>query len=456
VIKEFWRLKIKHDARGVEKGRPREDMQEYFYNFLKSKFGIQAKIIEFAYNFVDALAKFQYDADCELFNKVLSGQLCEDAYHEQVALMDGLQTSILKADKSNNGGRVSGSIGRVEFLKLILKRFPFKTDDDHAALKAALAGDTGMELNINYKPLFGETKDGDQSKFVETLRDQQLYEVLQVYTEIEDAVRRVVARECNGEAFLAPGEVFEAGDSEGSFMVTFGHVRHGISDMDDAMPSAVIERVVLAGIGTGATDGPPSDFREVALEDFMIRVRSIVIHRYSKSMAEAEAARQARFVRSLPPNERRRITEVFKEMDRDHSGALDKDELGELLEKTYGMTMTDDELAKLLEEVDEGGDGHVSLNEFMTGMATVPALKYAGQVFEWRIMFQRFDTDDSGEVDGEEVKELVLDVLGDDADDEDVAQLLELLANDDDDDGVVDGVTWEQFLSAMSLLDSDD
>ena len=45
---------------------------------------------------------------------------------------------------------------------------------------------------IHYTKLFEENRDGDQGKFAETLRDQQLYDVMSTYPMMEDAIRRAV------------------------------------------------------------------------------------------------------------------------------------------------------------------------------------------------------------------------------------------------------------------------
>ena len=43
-------------------------------------------IVEHAYNILDALRRYVDDADCELFLKVLEGNLCEQAFYDQVCL----------------------------------------------------------------------------------------------------------------------------------------------------------------------------------------------------------------------------------------------------------------------------------------------------------------------------------------------------------------------------------
>jgi hypothetical protein len=81
LIKGFWEYKGKMDEK---KKAPRLSVPDRLYEYMQSKYGVQQVIVEMGYNLVDALKRFQYDADCELFHKVLFGELCEDAYYDQV------------------------------------------------------------------------------------------------------------------------------------------------------------------------------------------------------------------------------------------------------------------------------------------------------------------------------------------------------------------------------------
>ena len=62
---------------------------------------------------------------------------------------------------------------------------------------------------------------------------------------------------------------------------------------------------------------------------------------------------------------------AFNKYDADGSGAIDKEELGEL-SKELGHELTPDELDKALKDLDLNGDGVIDMNEFsrwwFTGM----------------------------------------------------------------------------------------
>lgn len=174
------------------------------------------------------------------------------------------------------------------------------------------------------------------------------------------------------------------------------------------------------------------------------------VQRYSKPRTETDEQLEAKFVRSLPAEEREAIAKCFNEMDVDFSGSLNYEELSALLQKTYGMSPSDAELTTIIQAVDKSGDGVVSLDEFITAMATIPELRLAGDIFKWRAAFEKFDSDGSGFVDGDELLEMVKDLSGDAASsNEDIQSIMEQL--DESNDGEV---SWPEFLQVMKTMNS--
>ena len=51
------------------------------------------------------------------------------------------------------------------------------------------------------------------------------------------------------------------------------------------------------------------------------------------------------------------------------------------------MTPTREQLGRLMAAVDRSGDGFISLDEFIEGMATVPELQNAADVYKWHQQF---------------------------------------------------------------------
>eukprot|EP01051_Picozoa_sp_SAG22_P020726 SAG22_NODE_4305_length_1311_cov_0.740924_2_plen_211_part_01 len=174
--------------------RPRakpQSVAEYFGNWLKLKFGSERLIVEMAYNMVDALRRFEYDADCELFLKILFGQLCEQTYHDQMRLVDTFLETCKQYDRDVSGGRQMGLIPRTDFMKLLVAEFSMKTAAEMKNLKRALSTDQPLP-SIDYNKLFASDREGNQGKFAELLRDQFVNEVQEMYPAVEGAIRQTV------------------------------------------------------------------------------------------------------------------------------------------------------------------------------------------------------------------------------------------------------------------------
>jgi len=67
--------------------------------------------VQLGYNFLFSLWKYQWDADCELFLKVLAGELQEEVYLAQINLQKDLEELFYSLDKAK--GVQNGSIPKV-------------------------------------------------------------------------------------------------------------------------------------------------------------------------------------------------------------------------------------------------------------------------------------------------------------------------------------------------------
>jgi hypothetical protein len=230
LIKGFWQFKRTSE---LKKTFVPISIPDHLYSFLQSKYGVQATIVEMSYNLVDALKRYQHDADCELFHKILFGELCEDAYHSQLKMLTGLEKALHDLDRKHHGKKnAKGQLTRDQLISVVETHFPLKPDSDLRALKSALQYDQPLPV-VSIHRLFEETRDGDQvrknisswprswptsafyrriptgmhgptsifwanlipfslqGKWVETLRDQNLYDCMSSYPAIDDAIRQV-------------------------------------------------------------------------------------------------------------------------------------------------------------------------------------------------------------------------------------------------------------------------
>jgi len=69
---------------------------------------------QLGYNFLFSLWKYQWDADCELFLKVLTGEISEEVYISQISLQKDLEELFSTLDRSD--GQQTGTIPKVSFL----------------------------------------------------------------------------------------------------------------------------------------------------------------------------------------------------------------------------------------------------------------------------------------------------------------------------------------------------
>ena len=114
LINAFWAHKIENDTK--PNAPPRVPVIDHLGVFLRGRSGIKKTVVEIAYNFVDALKRYSYDADCELFHRILFGELCEDVYHDQMQMLDTLLVTAKAEDAAQHGGRSTGAIGRSSFI----------------------------------------------------------------------------------------------------------------------------------------------------------------------------------------------------------------------------------------------------------------------------------------------------------------------------------------------------
>ena len=77
IVKSVWMQK--------EKEGNSDSLEEFFYQYLLEKYKAHGVVVEWGYNTLEALKKYEYDADCELFYLILTGKLSEGVYLDQVS-----------------------------------------------------------------------------------------------------------------------------------------------------------------------------------------------------------------------------------------------------------------------------------------------------------------------------------------------------------------------------------
>lgn len=233
-----------------------------------------------------------------------------------------------------------------------------------------------------------------------------------------------------------------------SIVVTVGAIRRALSEhYDKAIPKREVVRLLTLGLGhePGSGDDHEDDLT-VSLQSFMDGLRTTIVPRFSLDVTMSDRQIRENFLRNVSAAERETIKAVFDDLDESGDGELDIDELEQLLIRIYGMEPTKLQLKQLMHAIDLDGDGSVDVDEFVSAIATVKEVQLAGEIFKWRQLFDRFDSDGSGELGHEEVEEMATKMWG--AGHSSTRRMKQVMVEEADADG--DGlVSWPEFRAMM-------
>eukprot|EP00163_Fabomonas_tropica_P029092 TRINITY_DN6127_c0_g1_i2.p1 TRINITY_DN6127_c0_g1~~TRINITY_DN6127_c0_g1_i2.p1 ORF type:complete len:892 (-),score=220.77 TRINITY_DN6127_c0_g1_i2:758-3433(-) len=182
MIKDVWVQKAVWDRK-----HGRSNLGDFLFQYLQKRFGIQSMIAEWGYNLTDALDLYQWDGDCKLFLDILTGELDEDVYTDQMEMLEKLEQAFAHADirsKRGKKGVATGTIKRAQVMQIVRKFFPAKSEKNLYAIRGGLEEDVGDVKYVDYVKLMAEDRDGNQGDFVETIREQHLEEREQYCEEI--------------------------------------------------------------------------------------------------------------------------------------------------------------------------------------------------------------------------------------------------------------------------------
>lgn len=181
---------------------------------------------------------------------------------DQLRVVDELMLVVRTSDV----GR-TGTI-RKEVMNRILRRlFHSKSWDDMLRLRFTLVAFTDANGAVNYPALFDEDSQGNQSRFVELIREQHLREVCEFTVDIEEALRATIQ---NGN-------------------INIGAARRAIKQQDPLQPTDEIDAIVA--VGANSVSDRVMDTLEVPAEIFLtrIRTRKLLVRRSPLSVEENQA-----------------------------------------------------------------------------------------------------------------------------------------------------------------------
>eukprot|EP00002_Diphylleia_rotans_P019085 TRINITY_DN3696_c0_g1_i20.p1 TRINITY_DN3696_c0_g1~~TRINITY_DN3696_c0_g1_i20.p1 ORF type:complete len:710 (-),score=130.03 TRINITY_DN3696_c0_g1_i20:712-2841(-) len=186
MIKDIWKERSQL-MKSTPSKAPKLKLPDFLYQYLQNHYGLHNVVVEWAYNFIDALERYKYDGDCEIFSRTLKGQISDDVYDDQTALLDSLKQAFVKWDISVNNGKETGKLSRKEAMNVIGKFFTLKPEEKLNIIRGALLHDQST-ATIQYQKLFEEDKEYNQGLFIETIRSQYLGEILEFNQNIEDGL----------------------------------------------------------------------------------------------------------------------------------------------------------------------------------------------------------------------------------------------------------------------------
>ena len=255
MVKEAWREKMKWGQEML--------MEDFFYAFLQKKFGLQSMIVEWGYNLINALKKYSYDADCELFLKILTGQIGEEVYMQQMKMIDDYKKQLIAADMSA-GGKVIGRLPKREFMTVTKEFFNKKSVEQFETLWECLEQDQQGDW-VMYDLLFEEDRSGDQGQFVEEIRDQFLAEREMYLSTLEEAL------------ITAMGTTSEDPYAD---MITLEQARIGILTADINCDYATLNMYLRKGFEVGMDqDISSANVESVTLDTLMRRIKTCSVQR---------------------------------------------------------------------------------------------------------------------------------------------------------------------------------
>jgi len=227
LIKDYWKCKKYSDAKEKVETAP----VDFLYTWLSKykKHPTQELVADWAYNLKDAALRCSYDADCELWYKVIEGEYDQALYWDEFDMLEEVSSTFQKEDVKENS-KVTGKLMKNKFLAAMRRIFPLKTEVRHNRLKRCLAKeDAAQGSKVGYVAVFSEDKNGDQGPFAEMVRDQYKEERDEYLDDLRDVLEREAPDgKLTAEMLLAAFEEIDPKKPERS---REQYVRTGLGDL---------------------------------------------------------------------------------------------------------------------------------------------------------------------------------------------------------------------------------
>ncbi|XP_065655143.1 uncharacterized protein LOC105847916 isoform X4 [Hydra vulgaris] len=106
--------------------------------------------------------------------------------------------------------------------------------------------------------------------------------------------------------------------------------------------------------------------------------------------------------------DKKKLVRMFSAADEDGSGNITKAEMKKQL-KTNNCYPGDDFFTAIFKSIDKDGSGELDFDEFVAGVSLIEKLKSkpGNAIAEWKSLFQKADSDSSGNIDKGELKKIL-------------------------------------------------
>ncbi|KAI9164514.1 Translin-associated factor X-interacting protein 1 [Blastocladiella emersonii ATCC 22665] len=186
LIRDVWATKVPFDEERAKQEKPKSQLGDYFYQYLKKRFSAQETIAEWGYNVLEACKSLKTrDTECWLFLDILEGRLDETVYHHVQTLVESIRTTFGRLDANLNDGVAAGMVPKAIVLNTLQEIWKHKSPAQIKELTTALDADQPSGDVITYSLLFQEHA---ESAFLEAVKMQEMEERAQYMRDLEAAV----------------------------------------------------------------------------------------------------------------------------------------------------------------------------------------------------------------------------------------------------------------------------
>ncbi|CAE7559222.1 Tsnaxip1, partial [Symbiodinium microadriaticum] len=262
------------DTSGVTPGKIH--LKDFFGIYLEQKFKTTSRAVEFAYNFLDSLKKYDFDTDCKLFLMIMHGELAEEIRHDQLTLLNTLVDEFQR-EESTIRQPVEGRLPVDSFMRAIRRVIPTKGEHALRRLQKALDLEIKGKKYVLYNEILEEDEQGNQGRFCETLRMQHVTECTTFSNHVMEVIDQFAEEDDSNEDHPSgvPSLTLGAAGDLKEKMMTIHRFRDALVFADPDNPRAGVNRLLARGCAVSVEEMLLMEGRmvQVNVESFKLNLK---------------------------------------------------------------------------------------------------------------------------------------------------------------------------------------